>query len=208
MVGCNWNLDAMSMSEREDLMLWFHNHNLKAIRNAQSTLFEVRRIPDWLVGNWICYEDNSMPRGEVHRYRANGYVILHGGRSGQAVVTHIEYCNGNNLFSQNRDHKFTYWIPGWNVEAHGPASVIVRRRTDLTEDEWDGIHDATNEELMEEPLQAMYGEEWRERKHHFEVIQIAQNTALDAGGVLNEWPQNMNRVRHHGMWIKVVFDTP
>ncbi len=117
-------------------------------------------------------------------------------------MSHIEHCN------KTTDFKFRYWIPGWNVSLLGAPSLICRQRDDLKPEEWDGINEALHEEMMGEPLRAMYGVEWRERKHRIEVIEIAQNTALDGGGILNEWPSDMNIVGHHGMWIRVVFQSP
>ena len=116
-----------------------------------------------------------MKRGEVHQYHSNGYVVLHGGRGGQALVTHFEYCNGGTLLEHDGEYKMTYWIPGWNENALGAPSLIVRQRKDLTKKLRDDIKEAMKENVIEEPLDALYGDGWQEKEYHVEVIEIAQN---------------------------------
>ena len=70
--------------------------------------------------------------------------------------------------------------------------------------EWSDIHEAMEMSPMKEVLETLYGNEWRQQEHHIEVIQIAQNTELH-GGLLEEWPADLNHVMHHGLWLKVAF---
>ena len=196
MIGLNWNLSSFNQYQ-------MYYSSLKQIEMNDKYNFSLKRLPNWFYGDWICFEDNGIPRAEIHIYKENGLFYFKRETQNMGVVTHLHYCNNYNLFSNQPVLKLDYWIPGWPHNIFGPVTLVLRKYY-LSSTQIDEIK---SDQDIQESIYSLYKEKIFKNKYHIEAMEVAQNTAADHNGILNEWPDDTVHIRHYGIWIKIVFDS-